>query len=257
MLNLVRKTLLALCCSAVILAVVGCSSVADFARGVAGPAVSLDHVTLAPDGKSVDVVVLGGPPLSDGKPCGTDYALTSVSVEGTVLEPTVKLTAERDGDCLLTEQVCCEHTFNVPLPADAQVDRVRDMGAKFERDFFIIRPANLYDLHGLPEGWELRREWADWGGTWSRLYSPLADPQPDSTDTLLFMTTFGGHIVTEPEALQSPVVVDGAEAQYQRYGDGSIQLQWLFGGQMLTLETFEHDFSIDQLTGLANGATSH
>ncbi len=237
---------------------VSCSSVADLANAVSGGSpVSLDRATLAPDGKSVDVVVVGGAPLAEGKPCGADYSLASASVKGTVLEVTVKKTAERSGNCVLTELVCCEHRFNVPLPAGAHVDRVRDMSASFERDFFLSVPSGLYELRGLPASWELRREWAEWGGTWIRLYSPLADPPPGSTETLMFMTTFGGRIVTEPEALQSPVIVNGVEAQYQRYPDvdNQIQLQWLSDGQKLTLETFERDFSIDQLTALANGAT--
>ncbi len=258
MLNPVLNSLRWLALATAVVVAVGCSSVADLATTVSGGSpVSLDHVTLAPDGNSVDVVVVGGAPLSEGKTCGADYALASSTVNGTVLEVAVRLTAEREGQCLLTELVCCEHTFNVALPAGASVDRVRDMTASFERDFFLTRPTTLYELHGLPAGWELRREWADWGGTWTRLYSPLTDPQPGSTDTLLFRTTFGGHIVTEPEALQSPVIVNGVEAQYQRYPDvdNQIQLQWLADGQMLTLETFERDFLIDQLTALANGAT--
>lgn len=258
MLSCVRKALRVFLLATVTVAVVGCSSIASLANTVKGGSpVSLDHVTLAPDGKSVDVVVLGGAPLSDGKPCGTDYALASSSTNGPVLEVTVKQTADRVGDCALTELVCCEHSFNVPLPEGQPIDRVRDMSASFERDFFIARPSGLYELHGLPAGWELRREWADWGGSWSRLYSPLADPQPGSTDTLLFRTTRGGHIVTEPEALQRPVTVNGKDAQYQRYPDvdSQIQLQWLAGDDALTLETFEHDFSIEQLTALANGAT--
>lgn len=77
-------------------------------------------------------------------------------------------------------------------------------------------------------------------------------------DTLIFGTTFDGHIVTEPEALQPPVTVNGRKAQYQRYPDvdNQIQLQWLVGGQMLWLETFERHFLIDDLVTLANGATS-
>jgi hypothetical protein len=234
-------------------AIVGCSSVAS----LAGRPTPLGRVTLAADGRSVEVVVVGGPPLSEGKRCGTDYALASSAVSGTTLEVMVKRTAERIGDCVLTELVCCEHRFTIPLADGQTVDRVRDMSASFERDFFLAPPSGLYQLHGLPAGWELRREWADWGGTWTRLYSPLADPQPGSTDTLLFMTTFGGRIVTEPEALQSPVIVNGVEAQYQRYPDvdNQIQLQWLADGQKLTLETFEHDFSIEELTVLANNAT--
>jgi hypothetical protein len=233
-------------------AIVGCSAVAS----ISGTPASLDHVTLAADRQSVEVVVVGGPPLSEGKPCGTNYALASSAVNGTTLEVMVKLTAERTGACVLIDLVCCEHRFTVPLPDGQPVDRVRDMGASFERDFFLAPPTGLYQLHGMPAGWELRREWADWGGTWTRLYSPLADPQPGSTGTLLFMTTFGGRIVTEPEALQSPVIVNGVEAQYQRYPgvDNQIQLQWLVDGQRLTLETFEDDFSIDELIVLANSA---
>jgi hypothetical protein len=258
MLDPVLKTFRWLALVGAVIAVAGCASLGSIGGALLGSPVELDHVTLAADGRSVDAVVVGGAPLSEGKPCGTDYALASSTISGTTLEVLVKQTAERQGECVLTELVCCEHRFTIELPADHPVDRVRDLGAPFDRVFFLTRPIGLYELRGLPAGWDLRREWADWGGTWTRLYSPLVDPQPGSLDTLTFSTTFGGQIVTEPEALQSPVIVNGSEAQYQRYPDvdNEIQLQWLAQGQMLTLETYERNFSIDDLVALANSPTA-
>ncbi|MEP7360239.1 MAG: hypothetical protein ABI744_01540 [Chloroflexota bacterium] len=243
----------------VLLASAGCAfagPISDIVHG--GSGVSLDSVLLAADGRSVDVTVIGGHPLSDGEPCGADYTLASTSVIGATLEILIVRTAERVGSCVLTELICCERHFTVELPTDRAVDRARDLSASFERDLFLVRPSGLDVLHGLPPDWKLRTEWASWGGTWTRLYSPLIDPPPGSPDTLIFKTTFGGHIITEPEALQPPVLVNGVEAQYQRYPDVSnqIQLQWLVDGQLLTLETFERDFSIDELTSLANSASS-
>lgn len=237
-------------------AIVGCASLGPVMGTVLGLPVALDHVTLAPDGRSVDVVVVGGAPLSDGKPCGADYVLASSKVNGSTLDVLVKQTAQRAGYCALTEGVCCERHFTVQLTAGDRIDRVRDLGVSVDRLYFLARPTGLHELRALPAGWQLRSEWADWGGTWTRLYSPLAHPQVELSDTLTFNTTFGGQIVTEPEALQPPVIVNGSEAQFQRYPDlnNQIQLQWLADGQKLTLETYEEHFSINDLVGLANAA---
>ncbi len=256
MLDGVRQALRLLVLAGLSAAIFGCASLGPIVGTVFGSSVELDHVALLPGGRSIDVVVVGGAPMSDGKPCGTDYALASSTINGRTLEVLVRQTAQRVGECVLTELVCCEHHFTIALAADDRIDQVRDLGARFDRVFLLTRPMGLYELRGMPAGWELRREWADWGGTWTRLYSPLADPQPGSSDTLTFITTFGGQIVTEPEALQSPVIVNGNEAQYQRYPDvnNQIQLQWLANGQKLTLETYEQHFSINDLVALANNA---
>ena len=223
--------------------------------GLAGASVAIDHASLAADGQSVDVVIIGGHPLAEGKECGNDYALAGSTVTGETLEVDIRQTAERTGDCALTELICCERTFNIALPDGNSVDRVRAAGSA--RTLFIKRPAGLYELHGLPAEWVLRREQGDWGGTWTRTYAlaPLTDQF--TSDTLIFGTTFGGSIVVEPEALQSPVIVNGSEATYQRYPGGptQIQLQWIEGGQKMWLEAFEDHFSIQDLTALANGAT--
>jgi hypothetical protein len=145
----------------------------------------------------------------------------------------------------------------VDLPVGANVDTVRDEGHPYNPLFFLTRPAGLLELHGLPEGWDMRREWADWGGTWTRIYSAHVDPTPGSPDILEFGTTFGGAIVIEPEALQPPVIVNGKPATYQRYPDRrEILLQWIVGHQKLWLDASEHHFTIEDLVALADSATS-
>jgi hypothetical protein len=236
----------ALAAAVVLSSVVGCGLVASN-PGVGRPA-SLDHVTLSTDGNSVDVVVIGGAPLSEGRHCGTDFELASSAVNGTVLQVLVRQAAEKTEDCVLT----------IPLPPGQPIDRVRDLSANRVRELFLEPPNGLYQLHDLPAGWEVRRAWAEWGGTWVRLYAPDADPPPWSRQQLLFRTTFGGQIVTAPEWLQPPVIVNGVEAQYLRSPDpdSQIQLQWLVEGQALTLHTYEQSLSIDQLVALAEGATA-
>ncbi len=254
------KAVMAVGTAGLILALVlmGCGAGTPSSESVEGSSdvsVAIDHATLAEDGRSVDVVIIGGHPMAEGKECGDDYALAGSTVTGETLEVDIRQTAYRQGSCALTEGICCERTFTVALPGGNNVDRVRAAGST--RMLFIKRPAGLYELHGLPAEWALRREQGDWGGTWTRTYAlaPLTDQF--TTDTLIFGTTFGGSIVVEPEALQSPVMVNGTEATYQRYeGDSpQIQLQWIEAGQKMWLEAFENHFSIQELTALANGAT--
>lgn len=258
MLHAVMRRLWLLALVGLLVAVPGCASLASIGGVVFGRSVGIDHATLAADGRSVDVVIDGGAPMAEGKPCGADYALSSSAINGSALEVLVKETATRQGECPLTELICCERHFTIELPAENRVDRLRDLASTFDRVVLLTRPVGLYELRGLPAGWEMRREWGDWGATWTRVYSAVAEPAPGSSDTLTFSTTFGGQIVTEPEALQSPVIVNGSEAQYQRYPDvdNQIQLQWLADGQKLSLETFERHFSINDLVALANSATA-
>jgi hypothetical protein len=53
-------------------------------------------------------------------------------------------------------------------------------------------------------------------------------------------------------------MVNGVEAQYMRSPDpdSQIQLQWLVGGQALTLHTYEQTLRIDQLVVLAERASA-
>jgi hypothetical protein len=229
----------------------------------AGPIVGIDNATLSADGRSLDVTVLGPYPMSDDKPCGADFALTS-DVAGNVVNVTATEIASREGDCSLTELICCEHHLTASLPDGNTVDTVHDRGGMIpNRNLFVKRPAGLYDLNGLPLGWELRDEWPEWNGNWMRLYLRRGDPDPRETHefsahTLTFGTTYGGRITTEPEYLQPPVTVQGQPAQYERYeGDNpQIQLQWMADTQKLWLEAFEPDFTIDDLLNLANSATT-
>ncbi len=266
MLLIVRKVVQTLAAIALVALIAGCTSApsidpAATVFAVQSP-VELDRVVLLPDKRSVDVVVVGGAPLSDGKPCGADYALASSTISGGTLEVLVNQTATRIGNCALTEGVCCEHHFTVDLAPDAKVNRVRDAAAGFERVAFLTRPQDLYLLNGLPAGWEMRREWGDWGGTWTQLFSPASnpDPTPRSPGTLEFSTTLGGFVEADPGALQSPILVNGSPAEYLQAPnvDGAIetQLQWnAAGGQALTLYAFDKDFSIDEVAALANAAT--
>ena len=232
----------AIAAAVVLLIAVGCGSLASN-PGVGRPA-PIDRVALSADGNSVEVVVVGE--------CGAEFALDSSAFNGSVLQVLVKQTAERAGDCVPTE-----HTFAIPMPAGQWVDRVRDLSARIVRELFLDPPSGLYQLHDLPPGWELRRELATSGGTWLRLYAPDNDPPPWDRETLLFRTSFGGGIFTEPDRVQPPVMINGVEAQVMRYpeADNLINLQWLVDGQALTLQSYEPAMSIDQLVALAEAAT--
>jgi hypothetical protein len=135
---------------------------------------------------------------------------------------------------------------------------VRDLSANRVRELFLEPPDGVYELRDLPPGWEVRRQWAESGGTWARLYAPDEDPPPWSHEQLLFRTTLGGQIVPVPEFLQPPVLVNGVEAQYLRSPDpdAQIQLQWLVGGHKLTLQAYAETFSIDQFVVLAESVTA-
>jgi len=227
-----------------------------------GQIVGIENATLSTDGRSVDVTVLGPYPMSDDKPCGAEYALTS-DVAGNMLNVRATQIASREGDCSLSELICCAHHLVALLPEGNSVDTVHDRGGMIpNRDLFVKRPVGLFDLQGLPSGWELRDEWPEWNGNWMRLYLRKGDPDPRETHefsrhTLTFGTTYGGHITTDPEELQPPVLVHGQPAQYELYaGDNpQIQLQWMTGTEKLWLEAFETDFTIEDLVTLANNAT--
>ena len=230
------------------------TSSASTASVTTGQIVGIDNATLSADGRSVDIVVIGPYPMSEGKPCGADYALSSDLV-GNVLHVTATEVASRQGDCSLVELVCCEHHLTALLPEGNIVDTVHDVGGMIPNcDLFVRRPEGLYQLNGLPPGWTLCREWAEWNGTWMRLYSPMVDAAEGDPNTLLFGTTFGGQFTTEPESLEPPVTVRGQPAQYERYPgvNNQIQLQWLVDGQKLWLEAFEPHFFISDLVKLAD-----
>lgn len=207
------------------------------------------------DGHSLDVTFVGGAPMAEQKPCGADYAHSEAVVD-TTLELTVTEVASRSGECLLTELICCEHTFTVEVTA--QIDRVRDMGRRANRMdlpsaglFFLQRPSGVLDLHGLPDGWSMAREQADWGGTWTRFYGSNR-----GSGSLEFRTWFDGELNPEPEVLQPPVTVHGHEAAYSLYGDtGEIALQWMDGDNALMLLGQQRDFAIEDLIALAETAT--
>jgi hypothetical protein len=93
------------------------------------------------------------------------------------------------------------------------------------------------------------------GLSWTRLYSPLAGPPPKSFDTLRFISTLDGGAVTDPGASRSPVVVPSSDPDNDPNADNRIELKWVAGGQILEFETFEHNFTIDELAALANGST--
>jgi hypothetical protein len=249
------KALSAIAASLALLSAAGCGSVPSN-PGV-GRAASIDHVALSADGNAVDVVVIGAAPLSEGARCGADYELASSAFNGTVLQVLVKQTAERKGDCSPTELACCEHKFTISFPTEHWVDRVRDLSAGIVRELFLPPPGGLYELNGLPAGWELQRAFATSGRTWIRLYAPDSDPPPWDRQTLLFRTSFGGGIFTDPSRVQPPVIINGVEAQVMRYpeADNLINLQWLVDGQALTLQSYEPAMSIDQLVALANAVT--
>lgn len=233
----------------------GCSLVGS--ADLSGSVVAFDTADLSEDQRSVDVVVLGPAPMAAGEPCGADFAGTS-RVNGRVLEVQVRQTATRDGQCQMDKLICCPHHIIFELADETTVDSVRDLGSPLQRILFLERPAELYDLQGIPAGWELRKEWPEWGGTWVRLYSPVDAWDARPVDTLTFGSTFGGQIISEPEYLEPSVIVHGEDAQYQRYPDmdNQIQLQWLADGQKLWLEAFERHFTIDDLVALADGATA-
>jgi len=215
---------------------------------------ALDRVSLSNDGKSIEVVVVGAAPMSENKPCGADYAL-STAVADTTLELTVIETANRTGECLLTELVCCEHSFAAEVSEG--VDRVRDMGRRANRPdspsaglFFLQRPSEVLDLNVLPEGWSKTREEADFGGTWTQFYGPSSG--------LEFRTWIDGELNSEPEYLQPPVLVNGQEAEYSNYGTdtGEIMLQWMDGTNALMLLGMQSDFDIDELIAIAESASA-
>jgi len=193
--------------------------------------------------------------MSEGKPCGADYAMTT-AVADTTLEVTVVQTAGRTGDCVLTELICCERKFTAELPAG--VDRVRDMGRKAARPdmpsaglYFLERPAEVPDLNMLPEGWSKTSEEADFGGTWTQFYR-----SSNGGGELEFRTWVDGELNSEPEYLQPPVEVNGQPAEYSNYGDdtGEIALQWMDGDTALMLLGMQRDFDIDDLIAIAESA---
>jgi len=193
--------------------------------------------------------------MSEGKPCGGDYAMRT-SVTDTTLELTVVQTASRTGDCALTELICCERTFTAEVPEG--IDRVRDMGRAANRPdmssagiYFLERPAGVLDLIHLPEGWSKTSERASWGGTWTQFYGP----SPDSR-ALEFRTWPQGELNSEPEYLQPPVMVNGHEAEYSLYADtGEIALQWMDGETALMLAAMQSDFKVEELIAVAESAS--
>jgi hypothetical protein len=220
----------------------------------------LDRVTLSADGRSLDVTFVGAAPMADQKPCGADYVHSESIVDAT-LEVTVTQVASRMGACPLTELVCCERTFTVDLPVESRVDRVRDMGRRAARMdqpsaglYFLERPDGVLDLNGLPEGWSMVREQADWGGTWTRFYGSTRGSSQDSAG-LEFRAWFDGELNSEPEYLQPSVQVNGHEAEYSKYDDtGEIALQWMDRALALMLLGLQRDFAIEDLVALAETA---
>lgn len=84
----------------------------------------------------MDVVVYGAAPIADGKPCGADFGISS-EISGNVLDVTVMQTATRQGNCALTEEVCCAHHLTVELPEDTTVDRIHDLAGIPGRILFL------------------------------------------------------------------------------------------------------------------------
>jgi hypothetical protein len=218
--------------------------------------VGLDRVELSPDGSSVLLSLVGAPPISAGRPCGAEYQFTA-EVKANVLEVAAFETANRAGQCQMTELVCCERTTTVEISPPFAVDTVSDAGHPRNPIRYLTRPPGLVELVGLPEGWSLRRESGDWGATWNRTYAPFDDLQQGASDTLEFTFNAGRPLqdVVEPEVLQPPVEVNGAPAVYERWDElGEILLAWQIGSDVFHLLAEERNFSIEELIHLAESA---
>ena len=218
-----------------------------------GQPVALDSAALSPDGAVVRVSVIGPHAPAPGSPCSASYSIAH-QVDNGVIDVRVFMHDFQPGSCNLSEQICCEHEFNVELAAPSSVHAVRSQD-RLSSIFLFAPPGPLVQLMEIPNGWTLQSEESEWNATgrWIRLYSQHHDSRPGTTETLELRQTFGGPEGSEPEYRQD-VMVNGAPTNLHVWPEGEIQLDWLVGEDTIALFGNQADFSAADLIALAESA---
>ena len=215
-------------------------------------ATPIQGVDIAPDGLSVRVTFVGSAEFDPANPCTHAYEARAM-VAGDELQIGIfarphPLDLPRNAAC---ELIGYPRTLLVQLDEPFHGTSVRDLAGPL---ILLERPAGLYEISGLPQGWFLRSEESlpdSSTGRWSRMFSPVAEPGPTDS-SIQVIQAFGGPANTIGGDIQPPVLINGVQATFYLHApSGEMVLVWTIGDDGVALVGNLRDFSTDEFVELA------